>query len=285
MTLRLLLLIIISSFFFSCMSTKNIDTTKGYQLNEADLAEQGYTQMFEENFNDGFDNWRIWHGGAYNNELQFYTPASLTTANGVLTIRPQRKKITGPILPGNTELSDYRFTSGRIESLFEIAPMHPDEKIRICARIMLPKGYGLWPAFWMYGNTSGEHREIDIMESTGEGDSYIANYHYINFAENTPANDDITATHVPSAALAEGFHVYEVIWAKDSLTFLLDGIIVVEKRTSEAGQEYIAQLFGHPQRLVLNLAIGGNMFPDLKRSKIRLQPMHVDWVKVYHNKF
>jgi hypothetical protein len=61
----------------------------------------------------------------------------------------------------------------------------------------------------------------------------------------------------------------------------LDGKTVAVTEASQPNFSYISQLWQHPQRLVLNVAIGGTMFNKLMPSKIKTSSMYIDWVKVF----
>jgi hypothetical protein len=78
-------------------------------------------------------------------------------------------------------------------------------------------------------------------------------------------------------------YVYELIWAKNTLSFLFDGKVIETK----AG-EYVPKIFGKTHRLILNLSVGGNMFSGsffkFDASKIKTGVMYVDWVKVFTSK-
>lgn len=269
-----------------CSSTE--DTQKNtsptdFDLDETALATAGYAKIYEDNFTSDLSGWNIWEGGAFNEELQMYRAQNLIISDGILEIRPKKESVTGPILPGDDELSDYAYTSGRIESDFEIAPMTGNQKIRISARIKLPEGYGMWPAFWSYGNPWPTHGEIDILEATGQKHGYTTNYYYGSQPDNPVTNDDLTSEEImTSKDLTSGYHVYELIWTKNTLTFLLDGEVVETRVNTEEGQQYIPSFFGKTQNIVLNLAVGGTMFgDDFDESKIKTVSMYVDWVKVF----
>jgi beta-glucanase (GH16 family) len=144
------------------------------------------------------------------------------------------------------------------------------------ARIKLPTGYGMWPAFWSYGDPWPTQGEIDIMEARGnEPFKYQTAYWYgrragVNQASGTEGY--ITST----ANLTSCWHVYEVIWAKNSLTYYLDGQIVDTKTGG-----YIPNFFRKTQRITLNLAVGGGFFGNPDSSTIETGTMQVDWVKVF----
>jgi beta-glucanase (GH16 family) len=77
-------------------------------------------------------------------------------------------------------------------------------------------------------------------------------------------------------SLTDCWHVYEVIWSKDALTFMLDGQVVDVKTGG-----MISSMFRKQQRVTLNLAVGGLFFSNLDQSLIQPGILQADWVKVY----
>ena len=144
------------------------------------------------------------------------------------------------------------------------------------ARIKLPAGYGMWPAFWSYGDPWPTEGEIDILEARGqEPMKYETNYFYGTTANNNLVQNAASVI-TSSVSLQADWHVYELIWEQQSLTFMLDGQIVDVKTGS-----YVPSLFGKKEKIVLNLAVGGKFFTGLVASKIVPGTMQVDWVKVF----
>lgn len=258
----------------SAMTTE----TCGAQLDEAALIAAGWQKTFEDEFNGGLSKWNIWTGGAYNNELQFYQAANLTTANGILAIEARRENVVGRTLPTNPELSAFKFTSGRIECKTNVSASRATPKVRMSARLKLPPGFGLWPAFWAYGDPWPTQGEIDIMENrSNEPYEYSTNYFY-GRKSGQVWSGDFSSVITSSTSLTECWHVFEVIWTKNSLTYLLDGQVVDTKTGG-----YISNLFGKTERITLNLAVGGNFFgqPNPSAESIIPGTMLVDWVKVF----
>jgi beta-glucanase (GH16 family) len=247
-----------------------------YDITESALTSTGWTKRFDESFNSTLNQWNIWTGGAYNNELQYYQSQNLVIQNGVLSINATRQNITGATLPTDPTPKNFEFTSGRIESKTNFSASNTTPKVRMMARIKLPTGYGMWPAFWSYGDPWPTQGEIDIMEARGnEPYKYQTAYWYGRRAGiNTTSGTEgfITST----ISLADCWHVYEVIWTKDVLTYLLDGQTVV---TRTGGN--IPNFYRKTERLTLNLAVGGGFFGNPPSSSIVTGTMQIDWVKVF----
>jgi beta-glucanase (GH16 family) len=239
----------------------------------------GWNQIFIDDFDESpltSNKWNIWTGGAFNNELQHYQAANLTVSNGILSITAKKEKVTGKTDPWNTRLKTFNYTSGRIETntLFSASTATP--KIRMIARIKLPSGYGMWPAFWSYGDPWPTQGEIDILEARGqEPFTYYTNYFY-----GTQANRNLvsnaSSTITSSSSLQTCWHVYELVWEQSSLKFYLDGQLVDTKTGG-----YVADLFGKREKLVLNLAVGGRFFTRLITRNIVPGTLDIDWVRVY----
>ena len=247
-----------------------------YDIIESTLTNTGWTKRFDESFSGNLTQWNIWTGGAYNNELQYYQSPNLVVQNGVLTINAIRQTITGATLPSDPTPKTFEFTSGRIESKVNFSSSTSTPQVRMVARIKLPSGYGMWPAFWSFGDPWPTQGEIDIMEARGnEPFKYQTAYWYgRRSGVNTTSGTEGFVTS--DISLTDCWHVYEVIWAKNSLTYLLDGQVVV---TRSGGN--IPNFYRKTERLVLNLAVGGGFFGNPPASSVVTGSMLVDWVKVF----
>lgn len=256
----------------------------GFEFNEQELIDQNFVKVFEDNFSSIDQNkWVVWNGGAYNSELQLYRRQNMTIENGTLVIRSKRESATGNILPGSTGTKHFDFTSGRIDSKITFSASNATPKVRFVARIKLPAGTGMWPAFWTNGDQWPTKGEIDIMEGLGDAFSYQTDYFYGTTPGEFLNVDSLTVKTIPSQAnLSTEFHIYEVIWEKNKLTYLLDGVIVDTKTSTGPGGEYIPSFFGKDHYVTLNLAVGGEMFgKDLDPDAIEPGTMYVDWLKIY----
>jgi beta-glucanase (GH16 family) len=197
-------------------------------------------------------------------------------ANGVLFITAIRETVTGATTPFNPALSRFDYTSGRIESVAHFSGTQKKPDVRMAARLKLPAGYGMWPAFWSYGDPWPTQGEIDILEMRGQTPfEYNTAYWYGRRAGlNQVQNSAVTIQ--TGSSLTDCWHVYEVIWSKDALTFMLDGQVVDVKTGG-----MISSMFRKQQRVTLNLAVGGLFFSNLDPSLIQPGILQADWVKVY----
>ncbi|MBI3718971.1 MAG: glycoside hydrolase family 16 protein [Sphingobacteriales bacterium] len=247
-----------------------------YDLDETTLTSTGWSKIFEDNFSTDLSNWNIWTGGAFNNELQYYQAPNLVLSNGVLNIVAKKETVTGATTPFDATPQTFNYTSGRIESKILYSASSTSPKVRMISRIKLPPGYGMWPAFWSYGDPWPTQGEIDILEARGqEPFQYQTNYFYGRAANRNLVRNASTVI-ISNVNLQTCWHVYELIWAQNSLTFLLDGQIVDTKTGG-----YVSNLFGKKEKITLNAAVGGAFFTNLDPSQIQPGTMQVDWVKVF----
>jgi beta-glucanase (GH16 family) len=253
-----------------------VNTVCDYDINDDNITSAGWTKTFEDNFSADLSQWNIWNGGAFNNELQLYQAANLSLANGNLVIQAKKETVNGPATPFDATSKTFNYTSGRIESKTNFSASTSTPQVRMIARIKLASGYGMWPAFWSYGDPWPTQGEIDILEARGQEDmKYQTNYFY----GRTPNRNQVRGAEGylnTNISLQSCYHVYEVIWSQNELKFYFDGVLF---KTNSG--DLVPNLFGKTERLVLNLAVGGLFFSNLNPSLIQTGTMYVDWVKVF----
>ena len=213
--------------------------------------------------------------GRTNRELETYTasPANASLdGQGNLAIVARRRASSGP---GNAGLP---YTSARIETKGRFSFTYG----RVEARIKIPAGTGLWPAFWMLGSnidTVGWPNcgEVDILEAVGQQPfAVVGSIH-------GPGSGGAYAVHRPvgsGVSLAAGFHTYGMIWRPGSITWTLDSrpYGTVTPGELPAGARWV---FDHPFNLVLDLAVGG-VEPGPPASATRFPAtLLVKWIRVY----
>ena len=147
------------------------------------------------------------------------------------------------------------------------------------ARIKLPAGQGLWPAFWLLGANVDSVSwpacgEIDIMEAKGQ-EPLVA--HGSLHGPGYSGGAAITrSTPLPDT----GFHVYAIEWDKEQIAFLLDGVAyeIVPAANIPNGLRWV---FDHEFYLILDLAVGGTYAGNPTAATPFPQTMLVDYVRVY----
>ena len=217
------------------------------------------------------------NNGWGNRELENYTkdPANAhMDGKGNLVIRAVPIKSDTPPAPGAPA-----YTSARIKTqgLFAAGPGG-----RVEARIKVPAGNGLWPAFWMLGNTFNNRNwpqcgEVDIMESIGREPS---KNHGSLHGPGYSGGSALTRAYSAPAPLDSAFHVYALEWSASKITWELDGVVysTVTPASIPGGSAWV---FNHPFFIVLNLAVGGNYVGSPNSSTPFPQALQVDYVRVY----
>jgi beta-glucanase (GH16 family) len=143
----------------------------------------------------------------------------------------------------------------------------------------IPRGQGMWPAFWMLGTpvnwpASGE---IDVMENVGYEPSTI---HGTIHGPGYSGSGGIGAAYsLPNGqAFADAFHTFAVDWAPDSITWSVDGTVYQRRTPADLGGN--TWVFNKPFFLILNLAVGGDWPGDPNSSTAFPQQLVVDSVSV-----
>ena len=171
------------------------------------------------------------------------------------------------------------YTSGRIKTQGKFTTRYG----KIEARIQLPIGQGLWPAFWMLGADFPsvgwpQCGEIDIMEYRGQAPSRV------NGAMHGPGYSGATpfagSYYISGSTFHDGFHTFAVEWTTNRITWLVDGNSFMSYDTGdmESGMDWV---FDHEFFILLNVAVGGNYVGDPNASTQFPQTMVVDYVRVY----
>ncbi|MBC7896181.1 MAG: glycoside hydrolase family 16 protein [Cytophagaceae bacterium] len=248
-----------------------------YTRDEAALAAAGWKTAFQDDFSGTLAQWTTWTGGAYNDELQHYQGANLHVAAGVLTIAARQENVNGATTPSDPTRRSFAWTSGRLETTQHFsAGATGTPTVRMAARLKLPAGYGLWPAFWSYGDPWPTQGEIDILEARGQLPFEYSTAYWYGRGSGVNQVENSAFTVQARTSLTDCWHVYEVIWARDTLTFLFDGHAVDVKSGG-----WIPSMYRKQQRVTVNLAVGGNFFTRLDPALIVPGALQVDWVRVH----
>jgi beta-glucanase (GH16 family) len=209
-----------------------------------------------------------------NNEHQFYTsrPENVRVEGGMLVIEARRERHESSA-----------FTSARLKTEGRKAFRYG----RFEARIKIPRGPAVWPAFWAMGDdirTAGWPKggEIDVMENVGREPATVhATVHGPGYSGGQGVGAPFTLAGAAGAnapAFADDFHVFAVDWDPGRLVFSVDGS---EYHTVTPATVQGNWVFDHPCFLLLNLAIGGN-WPGLPTDETPSSArMLVDYVRVY----
>lgn len=154
---------------------------------------------------------------------------------------------------------------------------------RFEARMKLPRGRGLWPAFWLLGSdfeTIGWPAcgEIDIMEYRGQNPNVVlGSLHGPGYSG---GNARTRSFELVGPGFDADFHVFAVEWDSDRITWSVDGRIyqVITPRDLPANSPWP---FNRPFFLIMNLAVGGTFLGPPDATTVFPQSVLVDWVRVY----
>lgn len=206
-----------------------------------------------------------------NAESEYYTdrPQNLTIENGNLVIHALQESYGGKT-----------YTSARIKTYGKFSQAYG----RVEARIRIPYGQGLWPAFWMLGddiNTAGwpQCGELDIMENIGKEPAIV---HGTAHGPGYSGSNGIGASYsLPgNTRFADDFHVYAIEWEPAAVRWYVDNALykTLTPKDLPANAKWV---FDHPFFILLNVAVGGSWpgYPDA--TTVFPQTMQVDYVRVY----
>ena len=219
--------------------------------------------------NWGFD---LGGGGWGNNELENYTnrTENARISNGVLVIEARRENFGGSA-----------YTSARMKTQ---GKQSFGINTWVEARIDAPQGQGIWPAFWMLGNSIStvgwpSCGEIDIMEIQGQNPA--KNFGTIHWADANGNHVSFGGIYNSSTSLSAGFHTYAISRTSTSIKWYVDRIQYAEANIS--GGINSTSEFQGPFFIILNVAVGGNFVGSPDGSTVFPQQMQVDWVRVWGN--
>ncbi|MGW5281013.1 ricin-type beta-trefoil lectin domain protein [Streptomyces collinus] len=213
-------------------------------------------------FSDSFDGpagsavdsskWTLETGDNVNNhERQYYTSGTKNAAldgQGHLVITARKENPAGyQCWYGSCQYTSARLnTAGRFDAQYG----------HVEARMKIPRGQGMWPAFWMLGTPVNwpDSGEIDVMENVGFEPSTV---HGTIHGPGYSGSGGIGAGYsLPGGqAFADAFHTFAVDWAPDSLTWSVDGTVYQRRTPADLGGR--TWVFNKPFFLILNLAVGG----------------------------
>jgi beta-glucanase (GH16 family) len=216
-------------------------------------------------------------GGWGNQEREFYTAGENAALDGaghlVITARPEP-----PNSPRTCWYGACRYTSARILTRGRFEQTYG----RFEASIRIPRGQGLWPAFWLLGADIGTAGwpgcgEIDVMENIGREPQIV---HGTMHGPGYSGGSGIGAQYTSPAPFADDFHVYAVEWESGAVRWYVDGKLYHQAAPSRlpSGARWV---FDHPFFMLLNVAVGGSWPGDPDGSTTFPQQMLVDYVRVY----
>ncbi|WP_255449782.1 glycoside hydrolase family 16 protein [Seonamhaeicola sediminis] len=240
--------------------------------------------MADEFDTDGAPNSAIWNydigdgtanglpAGWGNGELQYYTDRSdnVTVQNGVLIITAKEESF------GNSDYTSARLlTKGKFEQTYG----------RFEARIRLPNGKGLWPAFWLLGDDSNgteiwpQIGEIDIMEYVGDEPSTVfGTVHGPGYA----GGESVSKSYkLDNDRFDNRFHIFGIEWGPDYINWYVDDVLYNQLTPEDVPGEWVFNR--GPFYIILNVAVGGALPGNPNEETVFPQTMLVDYIRVYKN--
>jgi beta-glucanase (GH16 family) len=210
-----------------------------------------------------------------NNELQYYTDRAENSRieDGKLVIEARGEDYEGK--DGVTR----QYTSARLTTRGTFSQAYG----RFTARIKLPRGAGMWPAFWLMGDTAELHwpdcGEIDIMENIGREPASV---HGSMHGPGYSGVLDFTSTYKLAGGpkFHDDFHEFAIEWEPNAVRFYTDEYLYATFVPAQlpVGKKWV---FDHPFYIILNLAVGGDWPGPPDATTEFPQQMLVDYVRVY----
>ncbi len=262
------------------------DTSEEDSSSSSSVQQSGWVLSWSDEFEGtslDTSNWEymIGDGSSYgvqgwgNSEEQYYRSDNGTVEDGNLVITAKRESYNG-----------YSYTSARIRSKGKVSTTYG----KIEARIKLPSGTGLWPAFWMLPENSYESQgwphsgEIDIMEAKGRVTNQSSSA--LHYSDDNNNHIYQTATNYLGFDTIEDYHTYGVEWTYDSMVFYCDDneflTVTRDQWQTDAYASTTDGPFDQPFHILINMAVGGSFdsynSPD---SSFESASMYVDYVRIY----
>ncbi|HJP64251.1 MAG TPA: glycoside hydrolase family 16 protein [Mucilaginibacter sp.] len=196
-----------------------------------------------------------------NNEKEYYQKANAGIEDGNLVISAKKETVNG-----------FAYTSARLNTMGKFSQTYG----RIEARIKVPMGQGMWPAFWMLGDNINtvswpQCGELDIMEHVNATSTIYGTMHW---NVNGHAQYGNTTQSTPGE-----YHLYAIEWDKNEIRWYVDSYLYqtgnIKDNVNTTGAFHL------PFFIILNLAVAGD-FPGANIDESLLpEKMYVDYVKVY----
>ncbi|MFW2504369.1 family 16 glycosylhydrolase [Clostridium diolis] len=237
-------------------------------------ADTGWNLAWSDEFNGtsiNTSNWKYETGGDGwgNNELEYYTNRSENARieNGNLVIEARKENYNG-----------MNYTSARLKS----QGLKNWTYGKVEARMKLPAGQGVWPAFWMLGENISQVSwpkcgEIDIMEHINNESAIHGTIHWDSTGNNTHAQYGAASPNIDVTQ----YHVYSIEWDASSIKWFVDGTQYLEANI--ANNINGTEEFHKPFFILFNLAVGGNWPGNPNGSTPFPAKMYVDYVRVYQH--
>lgn len=253
--------------FFSCDpdETQTVTTFENVVMEENFDGTELDTSLWSYDIGDGSSQGLSGWG---NNELQYYTDRleNVKVEDGILNITARKEAY-----------EEASYTSGRI-----LTKLNFDQKYgRFEARMKLPWGQGLWPAFWLLGADIDEvgwpqTGEIDIMEYRGQEPTRI--HGSVHGPEYSGAEAVSKSYNLEGDRFDTDFHVFGIEWGKDYINFYVDDDLYNQITPEDVDGEWV---YNKPFYILINMAVGGSYVGSPTEDTVFPQTLEIDYVRVY----
>lgn len=223
----------------------------------------GWKLTFDDEFDGDALNTQKWNpsdpwGRERNRELQAYVKDAFEVRDGVLRVKAEKRQ-------ASYSGKDRAYTSGMMNTYGKFSQQYGRFEIRC----RVPKGKGMWPAFWLLPDPLGWPPEIDVLEILGHEPKKVYMTHH--FRDEQRKRGSHGGSWV-GPDFSTGFHEFAVEWSPQTIVWFVDG---VERFRSEKnipqGKMY----------MLVNLAVGGD-WPGAPDENTKLPAaFEVDYVRAY----
>ncbi|MFN2260627.1 MAG: family 16 glycosylhydrolase [Psychroflexus sp.] len=254
---------LIAITFFSCDTdeTQTVTTFDNLVMEDEFNGSELNSNLWTYETGTGTDGWG-------NQELQYYTdrPENVKVEEGILTITAQRESFQGS-----------NFTSARIITKDKFEQTYG----RFEARIKLPWGRGLWPAFWLLGADIDQvgwpqTGEVDIMEYRGQDPTIV---HGSVHGPGYSAGNAVTKTFdLVDSRFDTDFHVFGIEWGPNYINFYVDDSLYNRITPEDVSGEWV---YDKPFFILINMAVGGTFVGSPSDDTVFPQTLEIDYIRVY----
>jgi beta-glucanase (GH16 family) len=279
-------------------AAKSLEASTGDDAGDAEIP--GWTLTWSDEFNgaDGtapdstYWSHDVGGDGWGNDELEYYTDGASNTymEGGNLVIVATTDGASAYTCANDGASGPCQYTSGRIVTEARGGNTGFSQTYgRFEARMKLPAGTGLWPAFWMLGTNIETVSwpacgEIDLMENLGQAPTTV--YGHLHMASSGGNYGPGTAYTLPSGSFADEFHIFAIEWQMGAVDFFVDGAQYDSISAATTPSDATWAFDGHPFFIVMNLAVGSkDSWPGAPDpATVFPAKVLVDYVRVYEKK-
>ncbi len=225
-----------------------------------------------------------------NNELEYYTDGAANTflRDGNLVIVATQQGASQYSCANDGAPGPCQYTSGRIITKSTSGSMGFAQTYgRFEARMKLPAGAGLWPAFWLLGTNIDQVGwpacgEVDIMENLGQDPATV--YGHLHMKTTSGGNYGPGTSYVSTqGSFAADYHAFAIEWQAGNVDFFVDTQKYLSISSSSTPSTATWAFDGHPFYILLNLAVGSkDSWPGAPNAMTQFPAeVLVDYVRVY----